>query len=91
MSDTFLGIVVGSGFTALGVLLQGLVSWFLDYRRHERTLRLQEMMSHKGKRHEIERMRRDVYCGFIDTYGNLITSRAMSKIDGGIAQLFKGR
>ena len=49
MSDTFLGIVVGSGFTALGVLLQGLVSWFLDYRRHERTLRLQEMMSHKGK------------------------------------------
>jgi hypothetical protein len=87
MSDTFLGIVVGSGFTALGVLLQGLVSWFLDCRRHERTLRLHEMTAQQEKKREIEKIRRDVYCDFIDTYGTLVTSRGMAYVDGNIAQV----
>ena len=86
MSDTFLGIVVGSGFTALGVLLQGLVSWFLDCRRHERTLRLQEMTAQHEKKREIEKIRRDVYCDFIDTYGTLVTSGGMANVDGSLAQ-----
>ena len=86
MSDTFLGIVVGSGFTALGVLLQGLVSWFLDCRRHERTLQLQKMKAQQEKKHELERIRRDVYCDFIDTCGTLVTSKGMADVDGSLAQ-----
>ena len=38
------------------------------------------------KKREIEKIRRDVYCDFIDTYGTLVTSRGMANVDGSLAQ-----
>lgn len=36
MSDTTVGIVIGSGMTLAGVVLQGLISWFLGWRKDVR-------------------------------------------------------
>lgn len=36
MSDTTLGIVIGSGMTLAGVVLQGIISWFLGWRKDVR-------------------------------------------------------
>ena len=63
MSDTTLGIVIGSGMTLAGVILQGFISWFLgwckDVRDEERQRRFR---------------REAAYREFINLYGAILAA-----------------
>ena len=63
MSDTILGIVIGSGMTFAGVVLQGVISWFLDWRKD---VRAEERQKH---------IRRETaYRDFINLYGAILAA-----------------
>lgn len=63
MSDTTLGIVIGSGMTLAGVILQGLISWFLGWRKDVR-----EEERQKYARREA------AYREFINLYGAILAA-----------------
>ena len=63
MSDTTLGIMIGSGMTVAGVVLQGLISWFLGWRKDVRE---------EGRQ---KRARREAaYREFINLYGAILAA-----------------
>ena len=63
MSDTTLGIVIGSGMTLAGVILQGFISWFLGWRKDVR-----EEERQKYARREA------AYREFINLYGAILAA-----------------
>ena len=63
MTDTTLGIVIGSGMTLAGVVLQGIISGFLAWRKDVRDEELQK------------RARREAaYRDFINLYGAILAA-----------------
>lgn len=87
MSDTTVGIIIGGGFTALGVLVQGLISWFLDCRRHLRRLAEQKEEKRMERLMEIQRQRERTYRDFLDIYGTILSWQAAVQIDGRLNML----
>jgi len=63
MTDTTLGIVIGSGMTLAGVILQGLISLFLGWRKD-----LRDEARHKRARREA------AYRDFINFYGTILAA-----------------
>lgn len=87
MSDTTVGIIIGGGFTAFGVLVQGLISWFLDCRRHLRRLAEQKEEKRMERSMEIQRQRERIYRDFLDIYGTILSWQAAVQIDGRLNML----
>lgn len=69
MSDTTLGIVIGSGMTLAGVILQGFISWFLGWRKDVR-----EEERQKYARREA------AYREFINLYGAILAANGCAAV-----------
>lgn len=69
LSDTTIGIVIGSSFTVLGVIVQGSISWFLNWRTHKMTLREQCEKETRAQTLELLHKREAAYHGFVDIMG----------------------
>ena len=69
MSDTTIGIIIGSGFTVLGVILQGLITWFLNWRSHRMSLNEQYEKDHRTDILEMRQKTETAYHQFLETLG----------------------
>ncbi|MBR5549703.1 MAG: hypothetical protein IKU71_08225 [Kiritimatiellae bacterium] len=69
MSETTIGIIIGSSFTILGVMLQGFISWFLNWRTHKMTLHEQHEKGIRECAIEKKRKRELSYHDFLSTMG----------------------
>ena len=69
MSDTTIGIIIGSCFTTFGVILQGLVAWFLNWRSHKMTLTEQCEKETRGCAIEEKHKRESSYQDFLTLMG----------------------
>ena len=69
MSDTTLGIVIGSGMTFAGVVLQGIISWFLGWRKDVR-----------DEEREKRARREAAYREFINLYGAILASNGCAAV-----------
>lgn len=80
LTDTTIGIVIGSGFTVLGVILQGAISWFLNWKTHKMTLDEQCKKEKREKTEEIWHKREAAYKGFVEIIGlSLMMAEAEAK------------
>ena len=80
LSDTTIGIVIGSGFTVLGVMVQGAISWFLNWKTHKMTLDEQCKKEKRAKAEELWHKKEAAYKTFVDIVGlSLMMADAVSK------------
>ena len=69
LPDTTIGIIIGSGFTVLGVILQGAISWFLNWKTHKMTLDEQSQKEKRAKTEEMWHKKEAAYKNFVDIVG----------------------
>ena len=81
-SEATIGIVIGSLFTTLGVILQGCISWWLEGRKHSLAQRNQAEEENRNFRREWIRKREEAYLGFADVYGFLLSSTSIAVAGG---------
>lgn len=84
-SDATIGVVIGSLFTTLGVVLQGCISWWLEGRRNSLAQRNQAESENRNSRREWIRKREEAYLGFANVNGFLLSSTGVAV--AGIPQL----
>lgn len=84
LSETTVGIIIGSVFTLLGVFANGIVTHFLDREAHSREVEETKRCERKNEDDDIKKKREQVYLKFINYFSFLISLgsiRSASKAD----------
>ena len=73
LSETTIGIIVGSMFTLAGVIANGVITYFLNRNTHSLEVEERKRCEQKKEDDEIKKKREQVYLKFINHYSFLIS------------------
>lgn len=77
LSETTVGIIIGSAFTLLGVCTNGIITYYLNRNAHNREVEERKRCEQKKKDDYIKKKREEVYLKFINHYAFLIMLGSM--------------
>lgn len=84
LSETTVGIIIGSAFTLLGVCTNGIITYYLNRNAHNREVEERKRCEQKKKDDDIKKKREEVYLKFINHYSFIISLgsiRSAFKVD----------
>ena len=84
LSETTVGIIIGSAFTLLGVCANGFITYFLNRNAHAQEVEERKRCERKKEEDNIKKKREEVYLKFINLYSFIISLgsiRSASNVD----------
>ena len=84
LSETTVGIIIGSVFTLLGVCANGIITYYLNRNAHNREVEERKRCERKNEDDDIKKKREQAYLKFINYFSFLISLgsiRIASKAD----------
>ena len=73
LSETTIGIIIGSLFTLSGVFANGIISWILNNNAHKNEVEERKRCEQKKEDDDIKKKREEVYLKFINHYSFMIS------------------
>ena len=73
LSETTIGIIIGSLFTLSGVFANGIISWILNNNAHKNEVEERKRCEQKKEDDDIKKKREQVYLKFINHYSFMIS------------------
>ena len=73
LSETTIGIIIGSLFTLSGVFANGIISWILNNNAHKSEVEERKRCEQKKEDDDIKKKREQVYLKFINHYSFMIS------------------
>ena len=73
LSETTVGIIIGSVFTLLGVCANGIITYYLNRNAHNREVEERKRCERKKEDDDIRKKREEVYLRFINHYSFMIS------------------
>ena len=68
LSETTIGIIIGSVFTLLGVCANGIITYFLNRNAHAQEVEERKRCERKKEEYDLKKKREEVYLKFINHY-----------------------
>lgn len=73
LTETTIGIIIGSCFTLAGVIVNGVITYFLNRNTHSLEVEERKRCEQKKEDDDIKKKREQVYLKFINHYSFLIS------------------